>query len=203
MKIGIIGGTFDPIHLGHLRIAEQASAEFRLDEVWFMPAGDPYFKEQLKVTPANIRLEMTKLCILDTNKNYQVSDIEVLRKGKTYTSDTLTELCYKYPEHDFYFIIGLDSLFQLHKWHRPDIILDSAVILCAARDDYIDEDITKSIDTLKKLYPHTKCNIRILHSNKIDISSTKIREAVKAGIDIKPYVTKSVFEYINQHGLYI
>ena len=203
MKIGIIGGTFDPIHIGHLKIAEQASKEFELDQIWFMPAGDPYFKEDSNVTSSELRLQMTRLCISDINKRYLVSDMEVLRKGKTYTSDTLTELSKKYTEHEFYFIIGLDSLFQLHKWHRPDLIFDSSVILCAVRDDFNNEDIVKRIDELKSLYPDSRCDIRILHSERIDISSTQIRQYVRDGIDISAYVTDSVLKFINQHSLYI
>ncbi len=203
MKIGIIGGTFDPIHIGHLKIAEQALKEYELDEIWFMPAGDPYFKEKLKVTPASMRLEMTRLCISDLHSAYIVSDLEVMRSGKTYTSDTLTELKFKYPEHEFYFIIGLDSLYQLHKWHRPDLIFNQAVLLCAVRDDFNADDIEARIMELKTAYPDTRCDIRLLHSDRIDISSTELRRFVKTGKDISAYVTKSVLKYINEHNLYI
>lgn len=133
-KIGIMGGTFDPIHNGHLQIAACAKREYQLSELWFIPAGDPYFKAGKQVTAPAVRLRMTELAV-SPHPDFSCSDIELRRSGPTYTSETLAALQALYPSYSFYFIIGADSLFQLESWHAPEQLFRSAVILCAGRPE--------------------------------------------------------------------
>lgn len=134
MKIGVLGGTFDPIHRAHLAIAECALREYGLDEVWFMPAGDPYFKEGSSVTEPKLRLAMTRTCIEAYGEpRFRCSDFEIRDRERTYTAETFRKLHELYPEDLFYLIMGLDSLEALSKWYRPELLLQNAVILCALR----------------------------------------------------------------------
>ena len=124
MRIGIFGGTFDPIHNGHLAVAEYVRTEIALDQVLFVPAGQPWFKEGQTVTDAWRRLEMTRLGVAD-NPHFAVSDMEVRRDGPTYTIDTLTELRGDMGEGaEFYLILGIDALNELHRWRRPCDVLE-------------------------------------------------------------------------------
>ena len=124
MRLGIFGGTFDPIHNGHLIVAERVGTEMRLDQVIFIPAGQPWFKEGQTVTDAKHRLEMTRLAVAD-NPHFAVSDVEVRRDGPTYTVDTLTELRGEVGDGiQFYFILGIDALNELHRWRKPCDVLD-------------------------------------------------------------------------------
>lgn len=134
MRIGVLGGTFDPIHRAHLTIAACALREYGLDEVWFMPAGDPYFKEGSPVTGPGLRLAMTKACIDAFGEpRFRCSDFEIRDRERTYTAETFRKLHELYPGDRFYLIMGLDSLEALPKWYRPELLLQNAVILCALR----------------------------------------------------------------------
>ncbi|MDO4265745.1 MAG: nicotinate-nucleotide adenylyltransferase [Eubacteriales bacterium] len=199
-RIGIMGGTFDPVHNGHLFIAARAREEYGLSEIWFMPAGEPYFKSKKNVTSADMRLEMTRLAV-DGREGFSSSDFEIRRCGRTYTADTLILLTDAYPDCTFYFIIGADSLFQLEKWDRPEIIFSHAVILCAGRDGQagVDAEILRLSDKFRS----SRCDIRRIHAAEVDISSTMIRERVREGKDISGFVPASVLQYIRTHRLYL
>ncbi|MCR5775868.1 MAG: nicotinate-nucleotide adenylyltransferase [Lachnospiraceae bacterium] len=196
--IGILGGTFNPIHIGHLIIAEQAYSQFNLDKVLVMPSGVSYFKDGQGVLPAEVRLEMTR-CAVNDNDHLEVSDVEVKRPGNTYTSDTLLQLHSLYIDAQLYFIIGADTLYDLETWHEPAIIFSNCVILVSVRDDHGMSDLLSKIDYYKIKY---KADIRILNTTNIDISSTMIRDNVKRGISIKYYVPNSVIDYIKNNNLY-
>ena len=202
MNIGILGGTFDPVHIGHLHIARAAADEYALDRVWLMPAGDPYFKSDKHVTPPWLRLRMAEAAAED-DSIFECCTEEIEDRAATHTAETLTRLCSKYPEHRFFFILGLDSLFQLHKWYRPDIILKKATILCASRDsaDY-DETFSAIRNRLCELCSDNKPDIRLIHTPELNISSTDIRNKAAAGEDISPYVPGSVRRIIDEFGLY-
>lgn len=118
-RIGIMGGTFDPVHMGHLQIGRQAKEEYGLEQVWFMPSGQPPHKRDHKVTAAAHRCAMVELAIEGQN-GFVLSRSEVERPGDTYTAQTLALLKEGYPGHDFYFIIGADSLYEIEKWFRPE-----------------------------------------------------------------------------------
>lgn len=219
MKTGILGGTFDPIHRAHLAIARQALEEYGLDEIWFMPAGDPYFKEGSPVTSPKLRYEMTERCIEEYGESrFLVSDFEISDKDRTYTARTLARLKARYPARRFYFILGLDSLEAMHSWYEPGQILQNAVILCALRNQERSGNETRAHDEggtykqddekrfqsavrdLCECFPYA--DIRRLHSKEIILSSTKVRELFAAGKDIGPLVTPAVERFIKEHGLY-
>lgn len=123
-KIGIMGGTFNPIHMGHLLLAEQAKESFCLDQVLFIPSGCPYMKDQREVADKYMRLEMARLAIAD-NPAFQLSAMEVEREGDSYTFETLAALREKEAEADFYFIAGADSIFDMERWKNPEAVLDT------------------------------------------------------------------------------
>ena len=131
-RIGIMGGTFDPIHNGHLAVGRQAYREYQLDEVWVIPSGQPTHKKDHAVTDAADRCAMRWLAIRN-DPYFRFSDFEVRREGNTYTAQTLTLLRRQYPEVRFYFIIGADSLFEIESWYMPEKIMEQAVILVAGR----------------------------------------------------------------------
>lgn len=143
-RIGILGGTFDPIHLGHLIIAEQARDQYSLDKVLLIPSGHSYFKDNRskKVQPAQVRLEMTKIAAGDYGP-FDVSDIEVNRPGNTYSFETLEELKAQYPESELFFIVGADTICSMRTWKEPKRIFDVCTVLAAMREDQVDPDSFK------------------------------------------------------------
>ncbi len=198
-KVGILGGTFDPIHMAHLTLAENAWQQFQLDTVLIMPSGIPPHKENREITSANHRIRMLQLAI-DDNKHFKVSNVEIEREGKTYTADTLTELNRCNPDCSYYFIIGADSLFQIENWYQPETIMKQAVLLAAARDQLEEAETIKKIEYLKNQY-HSE--IYLLHTPNMSLSSSLIRERVAKGESIKYLVPKDVEKYIYQNKLYI
>lgn len=196
-KVGILGGTLDPIHLGHLIIAQSAMQELSLEKVVFMPSGNPPHKTGQKVTDAYKRLDMVRLAI-DNNDNFVYSDFEMRREGIIYTSDTLELLKSKYKEVEFYFIMGADSLFAIETWHKPEKIFQLCRIVVADRD-MSNEKLADRIE-----YIENKYNIRIFHIDSpfIHISSSYIRDCVKNGISIRYLVCDKVANYIFKNNIY-
>ena len=151
MKIGIMGGTFNPIHLGHILLATAAKKEAELDEVWFMPSGLPAHKSNSELAPAEHRLKMVELSVKDI-PGFFASSYETDRPGFTYTADTLEALAKEYPQHKFYFIIGGDSLMQFHHWVKPELISSYAILLAAGRNDFSEKELNEQAQKLKQLY---------------------------------------------------
>lgn len=197
-KIGILGGTFNPIHIGHLILAEQARSEFSLDKVILMPSGVSYFKKDLKVLPAETRYEMTAIACKD-NPYFCVSDMEIRRKGNTYTADTIQELKKQSPDTHYYFIIGADTLLQMETWYHPELIFDSCTVLCAVRDKLTPEELQAK---KKELVTKYNADIEFLHTTNLEISSKMLRNMVLSGRSIRYYVTDEVLQYIEEHNLY-
>ncbi len=204
-RIGLLGGTFDPIHRGHLRLAGLALEQFRLDQVWFLPAGDPYYKTASdNITKASLRLEMTKACIERYKPRFAVSDIEIRRSGRTYTADTVEYLNEMYEDCDFFFIIGQDTLNHLEGWHEPERIFRNCTILCAGRKtEEGSDDLEAEILRLTEKFKDSSARIFTIVCGNYDLSSTEIRNAVKEGKDISKYVTKPVERFIRDHALYL
>ena len=197
-KIGIMGGTFDPIHTGHLVTAEAVRIEYGLEKVLFIPAANPPHKQHSKVTPAMHRYIMTVMATY-SNSYFHVSPIELERPGLSYTIDTLLALIEKYGEKtEFYFIIGADTVADLPTWRHIDQLLELAYFIAATRPGCIcslDDIITKFGNIGQK-------KIQRLATPELEISSTDIRERVRQGRSIKYIVPESVESYIFKEGLY-
>lgn len=197
-KVGILGGTFDPIHLGHLIIAENAYDECGLENVLVMPSGQPPHKENSTISDEKHRSTMVKLSIAG-NKHLEYSDFELNRKGYIYTADTLKLLTSKHPDTHFYFILGEDSLLDIEKWYEPAGIMELCSIVVTHRNDGDDTLLNKHIEYLKCKY---KADIIKLDVPLIDISSTNIRERVSQGKTIRYFVNSEVESYIYKNNLY-
>lgn len=198
-NIGIMGGTFDPIHNGHLLLGKQAYLEYGLDRIWYMPSGQPPHKKDHAVTAAEDRLAMVELAV-NTTPYFKLSDFEVTREGTTYTAQTLKLLRNLYPEDTFSFIIGADSLYEIEKWYHPEQILSAVTILVAEREYSKDHrSMDEQISYLSQKY---SCSILKLHCSEVDISSESIRDMVRHGQSITGLVPQNVEEYILSHHLY-
>lgn len=198
MKIGILGGTFDPIHFGHLIIGEQAREELGLDKIIFIPTGNPVHKQELKVSDAKIRYEMLRLAIED-NECFEKSSIEIDRKGKTYTIDTIKELKKEYDKEQIYFLIGEDSLFQIEGWYKFNELKEMCNFVVCRRAVRDEGKIIEKIECMEDKYD---MNIYLLNTPIIEISSTKIREKAGNKNSIKYLLPGVVEDYINTNNIY-
>lgn len=194
LRIGVMGGTFDPPHMGHLIVAEQAREALRLDTVLFIPAGIPVFKKEQKVTPAEDRLRMCEIACA-SNPAFQVSDVEIARGGDTYTVDTLEQLHEMHPDADFWTIVGSDAFALMGKWYRSDDIARLSHIAVLVRPG-CDTEALQRTESLKRF------DASFLHVTQVDISSTGVREKARCGETIRYLVPDGVREYIRGHGLY-
>ena len=199
-KIGILGGTFNPIHLGHIALAKAAYEELKLDKVFIMPTGLSYLKMDQKVLSKETRAEMVKLAIKDIDY-FEFSDIEIKKEGNTYTSETLEDLHKLYPLDTFYYLIGADTLFSIERWKNPDIIFNLSVLAVMKRDDADFDDIKRQIAHLNSLY---NASIEIINNPKINISSTYIRNEIANNNyeKIQHMLNKEVLAYIKQNNIY-
>lgn len=198
-KTGIMGGTFNPIHIGHLLLAENAKEAFGLDEILFVPSGLPYMKNGIEIADKWMRLEMTRLAVSD-NPAFVLSSAEVEREGNSYTWETLELLRGKEPETEFFFIEGADSLFAMESWKNPEIIFRDCTILAAVRDGKDDDDLREQIARLEKKYG---ARIGLIGMKEISFSSTDIRERIRNGRSIRYMVPDKVIEYIKKYRLYM
>lgn len=199
MKIGLIGGTFNPIHYGHLILSEFIREEMDLDRIIFIPTRIPPHKDSSNIPNGKVRIEMVNLAI-KSNENFQSSTIEIDREGVSYTIDTIEELKSKYPQDEFFFIIGEDSLFQLHNWKDYERLIKICNIIVAERIGQEKDKINDRIYEINSLF---NGNIVKASSPHIGISSTIIRNRVKNGLSIKYLVPETVEEYIINNGLYL
>lgn len=193
MKIGLMGGTFDPPHKAHIKMAESAMEQYSLDKVVFMTGGNPPHKTT--GTAATLRHHMVKLAIENRN-DFCACDYEIKKDGYSYTSDTLRFLNEKYPDDVFYFIIGGDSLRNIFTWHEPHEILKRCVVLVYPRGGYPNEE---------KLCEFNRVNnsdVRMLKISEFEISSTKIRVMAENGEDFSRYTDEKVYEYIKRNSIY-
>ena len=194
MKIGIMGGTFNPIHYGHLVTAEEALSQFKLDRVIFIPTGQPPHKTTCKLASPEDRYMMTVMATA-SNSHFFVSRIETERKGKSYTIDTLKELKFTYGESaTFYFITGADAILEILTWKNPEEIITMCKFIAATRPGY---NLSR-IEELKK----AKDSISIMEIPALAISSTDIRERIKTSRPIKYLLPESVCNYLLKNDLY-
>ncbi len=198
-KIGILGGTFDPVHNGHLRLGKQAYREYGLDQVWFMPSGRPPHKKDHTVTDAKHRCAMIRLAVRE-QEGLQLSEFEIGRPGTTYTAMTLELLRQSFPGYAFYFIVGADSLYEMETWYRPEQIFSLAKILAAWREcGEARRPFYEQIEYLQKKFGAW---IRPLHCPAEDISSSRIRRMAGEGQSLTGLVPEAVADYITAHRLY-
>ena len=197
MRIGILGGTFDPIHYGHLILAEEAWACLELERVLFVPAREPPHKLRQPNSPAADRLEMVRLSVA-SNPHFDVSDIELARPGPSYTVDTLALLQEALgPQAELYFLMGLDSLANLPTWHDPAGIVARARLVVARRPGY-----EADLERLEGVLPGITARTHFLALPEIGIASHDLRRRVREGLPIRYQLPEAVEEYIYARGLY-
>lgn len=199
MKIGIIGGSFDPIHLGHLAMAEYLREIKNLDKILFIPTGNAPHKSYESL--AEQRLEMVKLAIED-NEYFSFCQIEVLKETTSYTAETLKELKEKWPEAEFNFIIGTDNLFSIEKWYKIEELGKLTKILVSNRIYKEGLSIEEVMEKCQFLENQFNLKIDIVDSPVFEISSSDIRRRIKNHMSIKYLLPKKVEDYIRDNGLY-
>ena len=198
MRIGLLGGTFDPIHMGHLLIGEEARVQLDLDEVVFIPAGLPWMKEGTGTSPAHHRLNMVRLAI-GANPFFRASSLEVDRPGPTYTLDTLQELQGDTADADqVYLILGIDSVNEVHRWKEPARILELCTLVAVPRVGAHDMDL----GSLSAIHPSASEKVVVLEGPWVDVSGTEIRRRVASGLSVRYQVPEEVERYVYRYGLY-
>lgn len=198
MRVGVMGGTFDPPHIGHLVAAEEARIRLRLEQVVFVPAGTPPHKLDEPVTPVKHRLEMVTRAVA-ANPYFVVSRVDVDRPGPSYTVDTLLLLREQWGgDARIYFIMGMDSLADLPNWHEPERIIQLCHLAVVDRPGY-DADI----ESLERILPGLSRRVEFVPMPQLEISSTDLAERVRQGLPIRYQVPPAVEEYIYAHRLYI
>lgn len=197
-KIGIFGGSFDPIHRGHLAIAEAAYREFGLDEVWFIPAGHSPNKDERGMTSPELRAEMVSLAI-EPYPYFKLSRMEIEASGTSYTYLTLSRLKEQYPENTFYFIMGADSLDYFEDWCHPEIICEKAVVLVAVREQWNRQLVEEKIEQIKAMF---QAQIYALSCPRFDAASREIRQAIREQHNVEALLPDNVVEFIQKHELY-
>ncbi|WP_252311664.1 nicotinate-nucleotide adenylyltransferase [Sinobaca sp. H24] len=187
-RIGIVGGTFDPPHIAHLMLAEEALHSLNLDEVWFIPVYTPPHKNMKSDSTPEQRLELIKAAVND-HPDFHVSTIEYERRGPSYSIDTIRALKEEYTNASFYFIIGGDMKAQLHTWKDIELLKKLVTFAVADRPGYFAEKMDED-------------GIQYIEAPLLDISSTDIRERMRLGKSIRYYVTEEVRDFIEKQGLY-
>ncbi len=200
MKIGIYGGTFSPPHNGHVNAARMFAAAESLDKLLIIPTFIPPHKTETSTVPAEERLEMCRLAF--TDDNFDVSDIEVRRKGKSYTFDTLTELKEMYRSDDFYLLCGTDMLLSFEKWYRFADILSMCTVVCMRREENAETGV-KLAEKIVELKEQCAADVRLIDAPPLEVSSTEIREKLSRGENVNDLLPTDVYRYIKEKGLYL
>ncbi len=199
MNIGVLGGTFDPIHKGHIEVAEAARTRLNLARVLFVPAGPTPLKENSAVLEARHRVQMVRLAIAGY-PYFQLSTVEIERSGLSYTVDTVAQLRAQFSERDeLLFILSWGTLAQLPQWREPSRLIQMCRLVAVPRPGYLKPDI----QSLERAIPGLSQRLILLEEPEIDISATDIRNRVVHGLPISHLVPEAVGEYIRQHRLYL
>lgn len=201
MNIGVLGGTFDPIHIGHLKVAEEAVTRLDLPRILFMPAGQPWLKlnNANAISPVQHRLEMVRLG-LSGNPRFKLSTLEIERSGPTYTVDTIAQLQSQLGAGDeIFFILGWDNLNQLPQWHQPQRLIEMCRLVAVPRVDFPLPDLP----ALEKELPGISARVILFDKPRIDINASEIRRRAAEGLSISEFVPAPVERYIKEHGLYV
>lgn len=191
MKIGLYGGTFDPVHLGHLILAETVREQLELDEVWFIPAFQNPLKADRPITPPKSRLEMLRFAIAG-NPHFRLNELEIKRKGPSYTFETLQKINQGHPDDQLFLMIGADSLSDFPKWREPETILKLAQVVAVNRGNETAE-VPAELDSSK---------IQVLQMPAIEVSSTEIRSRCSQGKSVRYLTPRAVELFISANELY-
>ncbi len=197
-RYGMMGGTFNPIHLAHLYIAYEAKETLNLDKVIFMVAGNPPHKKESSVIDSNYRYDMVKMAIKDY-PDFEISDYEIQKQGYSYTYETLKYLKGDEGEVELFFIAGADSLMDIEKWKNPELVLSNCTFVAFNRGEYDKETLEKQKEKLQDKY---NSNIILLDINNLDISSSMIRDRIINGKRVDFFIPQKVIKYIEQNNLY-
>lgn len=195
-RIGVLGGTFDPIHYGHLAAAEEARAKLNLREVVFVVAGLPPHKLDEEIAPAEDRYAMVELAVA-SNPHFSVSRIDIDRPGPSYTVDTIALLRQEWTE-EIYFIMGIDSLMEIDTWHQPQRLIQLCRLVAVERPGFVPD-----LERLEAAVPGITARTEIIDMPEVDISSTDLQRRVREELPIKYQVPPGVEQYIYQHRLYL
>lgn len=202
MKLGIMGGTFDPIHIGHLVTAEEARYQFELDEVLFIPSARPPHKKGVVISPAEHRLEMVRLSV-ENDPCLNASDLELRREGYSYTIDTLRELHRIHgQETGLFFITGTDAILEILTWKNPRELFSESIFIAANRPGFSLKDVARALPKYNSLGEPVLDNVRSMEIPALAISSTDIRNRAAGGRPFRYLVTEEVWTYINDNRLY-
>lgn len=197
-RVGVFGGTFDPIHIGHLIVAEEARIQLSLREVVFMVAGQPWLKSGQRITDPRHRMAMVELAV-ESNPYFTASDAEIVRPGPTYTVETLVEMRAQLgADTGIYVILGLDSLKELARWRQPERILVMATVVGVTRPG------TQAFDpaSLNAISHNSSESVVLLEGPGIDVSGEEVRRRLRHGVSVKYQLPESVERYVYEHGLY-
>lgn len=197
-KIAMLGGTFNPIHNAHVKLALEFADRMKLDKVLMVPTAIPPHKEIKDFVPAEERFYMTKL-VCDMYDKLEPCGLELERKGKSYTVDTLKSIKELYPDAELYLIVGADMFLSLETWRNPQEIFKMAKILSAPREDSDYEPMKEHQKVLKELGADTF----VLEKSIFTVSSTEIREKIKGGEDVSSLIPEKIYSYIKEKGLYL
>ena len=202
MRVGILGGTFDPVHLGHLIIAEESRLSLALDRVLFVPAGQPWLKAGQPLTEAGHRRRMVELAVA-SNPHFDCLSSELDRPGPSYTVDTLAELRADWgPDVELHFILGQDAFASFHRWKEPGRLLELARLVVVSRPGYHEEQQDAIINRTLARYREQGDRITVLPVPMVDFSATEIRRRAAAGRSFRYQVPEPVEQYIIEQGLY-
>ncbi|HEY1860146.1 MAG TPA: nicotinate-nucleotide adenylyltransferase [Gemmataceae bacterium] len=200
MRIGVFGGTFDPVHFGHLIMAEQCREQAALDQVWFVPSARPPHKLDRTLTHFAQRVEMLALALAG-QPAFRVEEIEKDRPGPSYTADTLSDLSRLHLDHDWFLLLGSDTLSDLPTWHEPERVVAGATLLVVIRPGYAEppaDDLRRSL----RLREQSGLRVHQVQSPLIDISSSDLRRRAAEGRSLRYFLPRSVECYIQAKGLY-
>ena len=193
-RIAIFGGTFNPPHLGHVSLLRQVEEQMDFDEILLMPAHIPPHKQAQSLASGKDRIEMLKLAFAELPQ-VSICDMELKRRGKSYTVDTLAALRRQFPKDEFFFLMGTDMLMTFDRWYRWQDILKFATIVAAARGDGEEQMMRKKAEQFGD-------RAIVLRIAPLPMSSTEVREAVRMGAPLTPFLPEAVVSYIKAHGLY-
>ncbi len=199
-RLGVFGGTFDPVHYGHLLLAESCREQCGLDQVRFLPTAIPPHKQSRELTPAAGRIEMLELAVAG-HEAFSVGQYETDRGGVNYTADTLAHFRQQHADRELFFLLGADMLHDLPRWHQPDRICELAAVIVVRRPGAgeIDFDCLRPIASAQRIDQIRRSQVEM---PEIGISSTEMRRRVAAGLSIRYMTPRAVEKYVETHGLY-